>query len=54
MVYASMKALPKRKGNPIPAIAPPPYQPLASMKALPKRKGNLVYGFANEITFKPQ
>ena len=36
---ASMKALPKRKGNPI--LAPITTNPnMASMKALPKRKGN--------------
>ena len=38
-VNASMKALPKRKGNL--GYPPPNVEPiLASMKALPKRKGN--------------
>ena len=37
---ASMKALPKRKGNVV-VFAPPAFWKLtASMKALPKRKGN--------------
>ena len=38
---ASMKALPKRKGNVI-VISQSPAYLLASMKALPKRKGNVV------------
>ena len=36
---ASMKALPKRKGN-CPLMARAMLQGIASMKALPKRKGN--------------
>ena len=38
---ASMKALPKRKGNTGPDGCPPATSAAASMKALPKRKGNL-------------
>ena len=36
---ASMKALPKRKGNSLPSLPLLPPKS-ASMKALPKRKGN--------------
>ena len=39
LLQASMKALPKRKGNLLPLTLLSPFQK-ASMKALPKRKGN--------------
>ena len=42
-LQASMKALPKRKGNPE-CDELEPGNDQASMKALPKRKGNLFHG----------
>ena len=45
---ASMKALPKRKGN-APALVSCVWTATASMKALPKRKGNAGAGFSHQI-----
>ena len=42
-LVASMKALPKRKGNSAQLTRITPSSRTASMKALPKRKGNAVY-----------
>ena len=50
---ASMKALPKRKGNSVHEV-PEPADLFASMKALPKRKGNSFCGGDWTEAKKPQ